>query len=32
MMMAFHSSAKRLPWLVAGALTLLAGGLVMALS
>lgn len=32
MMMVFHSSAKRLPWLVGTALVLLAGGIVMALA
>lgn len=32
MMMAIHSRAKRLPYLVGAALVLLAGGIVMALS
>ena len=32
MMMAFHSSAKRLPWLAGAALMLLAGGIAVALS
>ena len=32
MIMAFHSSAKRLPWLVGAALMLLAGGIAVALS
>ena len=32
MMMAFHSNAKRLPWLVGAAVMLLAGGIMVALS
>lgn len=32
MIMVFHSSAKRLPWLVGAALLLLAGGVLVALS
>ena len=32
MMMAFHSSARRLPWLVGAALLLLVGGIVVVLS
>ena len=32
MMMVFHSSAKRLPFLIGAALMLLAGGIVVALS
>jgi hypothetical protein len=32
MMMVFHSNAKRLPWLIAAAGMLLAGGIALALS